>query len=227
MNSNQKFKIDIIFDNRCVREGFLTGFGFSSLVYNPYTSNYSLFDTGGDGNVLIHNIRKFDVNVDEIKNVIISHSHFDHSGGLNEVVKYNPNIEIHVPKSNEISFQRKFQEQNVIGVENPKEIEENLLSSGQIGSSIKEEALYLKKKNGEVFILVGCTHPGLDNFIMRARDMGKIKGVVGGFHGFRKYSYLEGIDIIGACHCTSHVKAIKKRFPNNYKQLCVGDTILF
>jgi len=39
---------------------------------------------------------------------------------------------------------------------------------------------------------------------------------VGGFHGFRKYSYLEGIDTIGACHCISHVKAIKKRFPNNY-----------
>ncbi|MBD3213971.1 MAG: MBL fold metallo-hydrolase [Candidatus Lokiarchaeota archaeon] len=227
MSTAPKFEIHIVFDNRCVREGFLTGFGFSALIRNPSTNSYSLFDTGGDGNVLIHNIRQFDVNLNQIKNVVISHSHFDHSGGLSEVIKHNPNIKIYVPKDNHTTFQRRFSQQEIIGVEQEEEIEENMMTSGQIGSSIKEEALYLKNQNQEIFVIVGCTHPGLEKFIIRARKIGNVKGIVGGFHGFRKYSYLEGIEVIAACHCTSHVQAIKKRFPNHYKQICVGDTISF
>ncbi|MFO7794736.1 MAG: MBL fold metallo-hydrolase [Promethearchaeati archaeon] len=226
MNSNRSFEISILFDNKCFKEGFLTGFGFSALIYNSYTQNYSLFDTGGDGRVLLHNLQQFDVETDIIKNVIISHSHFDHSGGLSHVVAQNPEVKIFIPKANLKSFQRKYPQQNIVGVSKPHEIETNMISSGQIGSSIKEQSLYLKKER-DFFIIVGCTHPGLENFIMKARDMGKVKGVVGGFHGFRKYSYLEGIDIIGACHCTSHIEAIKKRFPNYYKKICVGDRILF
>ena len=34
MNSNLSFHLSIVFDNKCVEEGFLPGFGFSALIYN-------------------------------------------------------------------------------------------------------------------------------------------------------------------------------------------------
>ena len=52
------FRIYIVFDNRCEKQGFLTGFGFSALIYNNFTKNYLLFDTGGNAEVLFYNIKK-------------------------------------------------------------------------------------------------------------------------------------------------------------------------
>ncbi|MBD3196296.1 MAG: MBL fold metallo-hydrolase [Candidatus Lokiarchaeota archaeon] len=204
----------------------MTGFGFSALIYNPYMDNYCLFDTGGDGKVLIHNINQFKVDIQNIKNIIISHSHFDHSGGLSKILAKNPNIKVYVPIGNLNSFQPKYPQNKIIGVENLLRIEKGLISSGQIGKSIREQALIIKKDD-DVFLIVGCTHPGLENFILKAKEIGSLIGIIGGFHGFRKYSYLENISIIGACHCTSHTKAIRKRYPNNFKQICVGDSISF
>ena len=228
MNSNLSFEIKIIFDNRCVEEGFLTGFGFSALIYNYFTENYILFDTGGDSRVLIHNINNFNIDVTQIKKVIISHSHFDHAGGLEGIYKLNPNIEIFVPESNKQWFSRKIRNAKVHGVSELIEIEKNAYSSGELGgSSLKEQGLFLKTKDDEFIIIVGCAHPGLENFIIKARKMNDIKAIIGGFHGFRKYSYLEGIEVIGACHCTQHINEIMKRFPGQFKKVCVGNTLIF
>jgi len=79
---NLSFEINIVFDDKCPKPGFLSGFGFSALIYNYFTNNFSLFDTGGNGNILIHNIKEFNIDISTIKNVIISHSHHDHAGGL-------------------------------------------------------------------------------------------------------------------------------------------------
>ena len=98
------------------------------------------------------------------------------------------------------------------------EIDQNIYSSGQIGKSIKEQALLLKTRNNEIIILVGCAHPGLENFIMKAQEVSKVIAVIGGFHSFQKYSYLEGIDFIGS---------IQKRFPDQFKQICVGNSFSF
>ena len=69
------FEIKIVFDNSVMNEGFLSGYGFSALVYNYYTENYILFDTGQNQDVLLHNIKKLNVDISEIKKVVISHNH--------------------------------------------------------------------------------------------------------------------------------------------------------
>ena len=71
---------------------------------------------------------------------------------------------------------------------------------------------------------MGCTHPGLENYILKAQEMGDIKAIIGGFHGFNKYSYLDGIDIISPCHCSIHIDEIQKRYPNQFRKMCVGDS---
>ncbi len=226
MSAQDSFKISILFDNKCVNEGFRTGFGFSALVHNNLNDNYLLFDTGGNSDVLIHNIREFGIEISQIKKVILSHNHFDHTGGLSGFYNENPNLKLYVPNGLQ-SYERKFPHAEAYLYSEAKEIDDSIFLSGQLGGSIKEQALFCKTREEKLIILVGCTHPGLENFIVKARDMGDVKAVIGGFHGFRRYSYLQGIEFIGACHCTQHVGAIKKKFPEHYHKVCVGDTFSF
>ncbi|MFX1392963.1 MAG: MBL fold metallo-hydrolase [Promethearchaeota archaeon] len=220
------FKIIVVFDNRCAKNGYLTGFGFSALIFNNFTQNYLLFDTGGNGNILIHNIKKVEVNISEIKKVVISHNHHDHAGGLEAIYNLNPNIEIFTT-NNFKSYKRAFPEAKIYSILDLTEIEENVFLSGQLGIHLKEQALFLKTKYNQFILIVGCTHPGLENFIIKAQNITDIKGVLGGFHEFRKYSYLKGIEFIIPCHCTVNIEAIQKRYPHQFKKICVGDFLKF
>lgn len=221
------FEIDVVYDNKCPKPGFLKGFGFSVLIHNYFTDNYSLFDTGGNGNILIHNIKEFNIDISAIKNVIISHNHHDHAGGLEALLQINPDIKIYVPISNLKSYSRAFSDNIVHGVSEMIEIEKNFIISGQIKDFIPEQSVFLKTKDNELIILVGCAHPGLEKFITKAQSVSKIKAIIGGFHGFRKLSYLENIELIGACHCSRNVNLIKKTFPEQFKRICLGDNYSF
>ena len=227
MKPNSSFEISIVFDDKCPKPGFLTGFGFSVMIFNYFTETYSLFDTGGKSNVLIHNIKKFNVDISSIKNVIISHNHHDHAGGLEGILQFNPNIDVYVPINNLKSFFRAFPNSQVHGISEMMEIEKNLIISGQIKDFIPEQSVYLKNKDNEIIILVGCAHPGLEKFIMQAQKIAKIRAIIGGFHGFKKLSYLEDIDFIGACHCSRNINLIKETFPNQFKHICVGENYSF
>jgi 7,8-dihydropterin-6-yl-methyl-4-(beta-D-ribofuranosyl)aminobenzene 5'-phosphate synthase len=228
MLDNLSFEISIVYDDICSEIGFRTGFGFSALIYNNVTGTYLLFDTGGNGQTLVHNINKFNVSISSINKVIISHNHHDHAGGLSEIYNQNKNIEIYVPLNNISSFRKTFSEASVNGISEITELELNVLSSGQFsGSFTSEQCLILKLKDGNLVLLVGCAHPGLEHFIIKAKEIGDIRGIIGGFHGFRKFSYLEGIDLIGACHCTQYIKSIRSKFLDNFYEVCVGRTLKF
>jgi 7,8-dihydropterin-6-yl-methyl-4-(beta-D-ribofuranosyl)aminobenzene 5'-phosphate synthase len=227
METPLSFDIKIVFDDKCPRPGFLTGFGFSALIFNHFTGSFSLFDTGGKSNVLIHNINQFKIDIFDIKNIVISHNHYDHAGGLKGILQKNPNINVYVPMNDSKSFSKKFPAKNIQGVTQMIEIEKNFLVSGQLDNYISEQSVFLKTKERKLIILVGCAHPGLEKFIIKANEITKIKAIIGGFHGFKKFSYLNDIELIGACHCSRYINSIKKSFPNQFKQICVGDTYLF
>lgn len=228
MNSRPSFELKILYDNKCNETGFLIGFGFSVAIYNFFSNKYLLFDTGGNGNVLIHNIKKFNLNISQIEDIIISHNHSDHAGGLNAIYQLNPKIRIYVPVNNTGSFKGTFPGASIEGILEAKELDKNVYSSGQIGSSyIPEQALFLKTKEKKIILLVGCAHPGLEHFILKSQELGEIKAVIGGFHGFNKFSYLKNIEIIGACHCTRHITSISKLYPSQFRKICVGDTFVF
>ena len=150
MSSNFSFDIKILYDNKCVKEGFLPGFGFAALIYNTFTKNYLLFDTGGNSKTLIHNINKFNINISKITKVIISHNHGDHVGGLDGIYNLNPNIEIYIPIAHQNAYHRNFKLANVVGVSEFIEIESNVFISGQFGGLYtKEQSLFLKLRNNE------------------------------------------------------------------------------
>ena len=229
MKSDFSFEIKIVYDDICAAQpGFLTGFGFSTLIYNNISKTHLLFDTGSKGDILVHNINKFNVKVSEIKKVIISHNHYDHTGGLKEIYQINQDIEIFVPLRDIKSFIRAYPEAKVQGISEMIEVDKNIFSSGQFGGRLAEQSLFLKTEKNDLIIVSGCAHPGLEAFILKGQTISnKIKAVIGGFHGFRNFSFLEGIEFVGACHCTQRIREIRQRFSKQFIDICVGNSYSF
>ena len=83
-------KITIVYDNEVLRKGLKAGWGFSCLIDNDV-----LFDTGGDGVALLYNMEKLCINPSDIKAVVLSHGHGDHTGGLSDLLEENQNLSVY------------------------------------------------------------------------------------------------------------------------------------
>jgi len=197
-------KITIVYDNQA-DEGLKSGWGFSCLIE---AKEKILFDTGDSGENLIYNLRQLNIQPENIDAVVISHNHWDHTGGLKEFSKLNGDARVFRPKS----FSK------------PTEISPGVHSTGTLGKLIKEQSLVVNTKKGNL-VITGCAHPGLANIIDKANQLGKIYGVLGGFHGFSELEKLRGIKLIAPCHCTQYVKEIKQKYPAQFKKIRAGSII--
>jgi glyoxylase-like metal-dependent hydrolase (beta-lactamase superfamily II) len=77
---------------------WIEGFNLCSNIYAIGESDITIVDTGsGDISDLISNsLRKIGLNIGNVSKVILTHSHFDHVGGLIEILNYtSPTIFIH------------------------------------------------------------------------------------------------------------------------------------
>lgn len=80
------FRITILCENSVgPLSGTLGEHGFSALV-EPSVGDPLLFDTG-QGLTLLHNARRMNKNLSRVKQVVISHGHYDHAGGLMPLLK--------------------------------------------------------------------------------------------------------------------------------------------
>ncbi len=198
-------KISIVYDNSA-RPGFRPNWGFSCLVEN---GKKVLFDTGADSETLLHNMAQLEIDPETISIVVLSHSHWDHTGGLAGFLEANKNkAQVHYPKD----FRK------------ATKICEGVFSTGALGTSMKEQSLLVNTEKGNILI-TGCAHPGLENIIVKAKEIGEIHGVMGGFHGFSKLEELRGIELIAPCHCTQYQQQIRERYPENYREIKAGDVI--
>lgn len=53
-----------------------------------------LFDTGQSGQVFLHNVEQFGIDLSQVEALAISHAHYDHTGGLEQVL---PNLRSMIP----------------------------------------------------------------------------------------------------------------------------------
>jgi len=51
-----------------------------------------LFDTGQSGDVLRHNASLLNVDLSKVTHVVLSHGHYDHTGGLPSILEFEPVI---------------------------------------------------------------------------------------------------------------------------------------
>ena len=78
-------KITVLTDNKVRKRGYLAEHGLS--LYIEHNHVYSLFDTG-QSDLFIKNAIKANIDLNKIDQVIISHGHYDHGGGI----KYLPKL---------------------------------------------------------------------------------------------------------------------------------------
>jgi len=74
-------KIRILSDNLAQGRGILAEHGFSALINDD-----NLFDTG-QGLALKNNIRAMGIDINNIRRIILSHGHYDHTGGLSVLME--------------------------------------------------------------------------------------------------------------------------------------------
>lgn len=201
-------KVVIIYDNSTYRKDLQANWGFSALVEVENTPKI-LFDAGADGKILLSNMEKLGVNPLSIDEVFISHSHFDHVGGLSTFLNQNREVKVWAPSS----LRGVKNAKKAITIEGPTEIHSGIYSTGELEGI--EQALAVKTSKG-IVLIVGCSHPYMGNILKAAQQFGKLSGIIGGLHGFSELALLSDLELICPTHCTQHKEEIKKRYPQKY-----------
>lgn len=211
-------KITIIYDNEVYKEGLQADWGFSCLVEIENTPKI-LFDTGANGAILLSNMEKLKIDPASIQDVVISHAHFDHVGGLSAFLNVNSDVSIYVPAS----IARRNSEKGVIAVSAAMEIYENVFSTGEFDNI--EQSMAIKTDDG-IVVIAGCSHPGMAHILAAASRFGKVYAVVGGLHGFCEYDLFKDLKLICPTHCTQHKQEIKSLYPDQYVEGGAGQVIV-
>jgi len=91
-------KVTLIYDNEVHAAGLRSDWGFSCLIEGEGIPRI-LFDTGANGSILLHNMDELSIDPLSIDMVVISHAHWDHTGGLSMFLDKNNEVKIYIPES--------------------------------------------------------------------------------------------------------------------------------
>jgi len=236
-----KISITTVYDNYQVDPKLTTSWGFGCIIRTPKKA--ILFDTGGDSSILLSNMEKMNIDPKDIDVVVISHIHGDHVGGLNGFLERNGKVKVYIPASFPNSWRKKI---NSFGTEyqdvkDSVQISDNVYTTGEMGTWIKEQSLVLNGKEG-LIVLTGCAHPGVVNIAKKAKQMLADKNiylVMGGFHlssasDSKLKSIIEefrdiGVQKVAPSHCSGDRcrEMFREEYKEDYIESGVGKIIIF
>ena len=202
---NNRLTITIIYDNEALNQELQADWGFSCLV-QAYDRKI-LFDTGARSDILFANMKKLHIDPGEIDEVFISHSHWDHTGGLADFLKINP-VKVFIPAS-----LTSLKGATLIRINEPLRIHDNIFSTGELVNA--EQSLVIKSEE-DIVVITGCSHPGVKQILLAASQFGRVGTLIGGLHGFNDFDLIENLGRICPTHCTRYKLEIAYRYPEKY-----------
>jgi len=229
-----------VYDNYQVNTALRTAWGFGCVIQSGNES--VLFDTGGDGGILLKNMRQLQLQPTQISKVVLSHIHGDHVGGLSGFLTENPDITVYIPASFPQSFRGTIRSKGAdyTDIQDPEKIAPGMYSTGELGTSIKEQSLIVNTPEG-IVVITGCAHPGIVRIVERATNLfpeQNIHLVMGGFHlgGASKQqlqdiilSFRElGVQKVAPSHCSGDLcrQLMSQAFAENFIENGVGGIIM-
>ncbi len=204
-------RLTVLYDNISGGPGLRADWGFSALV--EYGGHTLLFDTGEHGSILLDNMERLGVDPHSIEAVILSHQHFDHTGGLQALLDTGVRPTVYVPAGFGDSFKERVRDQTeLVEVTDAVEVIPGVHTTRPMGV-ITEQGLVVETGDGAV-VITGCAHPGAAEIVRQAQAVtsSRIAYLVGGLHLFRTPSEMVpplvtelrelGVDRILPAHCT-------------------------
>jgi len=211
--ADKTVQITVVCDNYEQVADLETSWGFACVIGTPQKS--ILFDTSGDGTILLGNMEKLEIAPQDIDAVVVSHDHWDHTGGLSEFLQHNSQVPVYVVSAFSPATKRliKTSGGQLVEVSQSQEIAPGVFSTGQVPGSPPEQALVVQTDEGLV-VVTGCAHPGVVSMVKAGMDAceGKVRLVMGGFHmsgmsDRQIHAVIDqlrelGVEQAAPCHCS-------------------------
>jgi len=110
----EDIRITILTENTALKAGLKAKHGLSFWI--EYGNKKILFDTG-QSDLILHNARTLGIDISRTDAIILSHGHYDHTGGLPSVLNIASKVMIYLhPAATEMKFSQKASEIKSIGM---------------------------------------------------------------------------------------------------------------
>ncbi len=203
--------LNVVFENRVFHPHCTSMWGFACHIPQMRL----LFDTGSNGAVLLGNMEAMGIEPREIETVVLSHFHWDHAGGLLDLLRAHGSKDVYLHSG----FSRTFASEasglgaRVIMEDSPIKITPEAVTTGAVPGPVTEQGLVVRGPRGWI-LLTGCAHPGIVRMTEEAiRVVGEpVHMVLGGFHlldrttsqvtAVAKRLMEMGVSMVAPCHCT-------------------------
>ncbi len=237
--------IKIVYNNmQGSNKELMAGIGFSA--YIQFQGHEIIFDTGGDSTILMSNLKKMNIKVNNLDAVFISHNHWDHVFGLPGVLRKTKfKTKVYVPDKSVESIANQIPRADIIVNPEPTEILKNVWSSGAMKTDYRQKELYehslLLMNKEKATVITGCSHPDIISIsekILSLPFVNYIDIIIGGFHWkdlskkevIKKSDKLKNMKInkIAPSHCTGDIsnRILKNEWNENFVPLFLGDTYI-
>jgi 7,8-dihydropterin-6-yl-methyl-4-(beta-D-ribofuranosyl)aminobenzene 5'-phosphate synthase len=243
--SKGEILIRMIYNNTGKTEGLENAWGLSAWIDDA--GDITLFDTGGDPEVLDHNLVALGLDAARINRIIISHDHWDHNGGIGMILeKCTAPTDLYIVEKHREKYTATFPRARVTGIDQPEKITPHIWSTGSQSTSYRQERLHEQSviitNETSMLLLTGCSHPGIVNIAKRAMEIHpekQLELVTGGFHLMRtpKKEVEEisgqlmdlGISKIAPSHCTGDrsIDLFREKWGDRFIDMNLGDTSAF
>jgi 7,8-dihydropterin-6-yl-methyl-4-(beta-D-ribofuranosyl)aminobenzene 5'-phosphate synthase len=208
INQALDMKITIVYDNDAWKPGLQADWGFACLI-EAGKGYRLLFDTGAKGEILLQNMAALGLDPQTITDVFISHSHWDHMGGLPALLELNREAAVYLPAS----CPKPPEAREAVSIQGPCQLTPQFGSTGELNGG--EQSLVVDTGKG-LAVVCGCAHPGVGVILRAAARFGRVNALVGGLHGFKEFDLLRDMALVCPCHCKRYKAELEQLYPESF-----------